>query len=420
MKKKDVFSLLGLSVGSLLAAILAGVVLLTAVYALPTRRMRHNVSISLPYILAEGDRYQWAPYHNGTELDGFTDAIMLSNAIFAGTGDPLRDALTNPRMEFTPGDMVPVDSLSQYAQGGEDGRVVTYARYWHGYLLFLKPLLLFFTPSDLRLLNMTIQLLLAALVLGLCYRRKGFRLALPMGAALLCLNPVSTALCFQYTDVYLLTLVSCAGMLAFRTDRKKYGCLLYLWLGIGIGFLDFLTYPVAALGMLLVTEMMLCADSLWKKIGRMSLNSTAWAVGYGGMWAGKWVVASLLTDQNVILDALQNVAGRTSSTSGEEAVEFFMVLWQNLQNYVNPAVELLALLLVVGVLYLLIVKKYKLCLSGTTLVPLALCALYPVAWYFCVKNHSMIHAYMTHRDLAVTVMALGCMVGVSLRKGARL
>lgn len=416
MKKKDVFSLLGLSAASLLAAILAGVVLLTAVYALPTRRMRHNVSISLPYILAEGDRYQWAPYHNGTELDGFTDAIMLSNAIFEGTGNPLRDALTNPRMEFTPGDSVPVDSLSQYAQGNEDGRIVTYARYWHGYLLFLKPLLLFFTPSDLRLLNMTVQLLLAALVLGLAYKQKGFCLALPLGAALLCLNPISTALCFQYTDVYLLTLLSCAVLLLFRTDRKKFGCLLYLWLGIGIGFFDFLTYPVAALGMLLLVEMMLCEENLWKKIGRMVLDSTAWAAGYIGMWAGKWVVSSLLTDQNVILDALQNVAGRTSSTSGEEAVEFFTVLWQNLQNYVNPAVELLVLLLVIGVAYLLIVKKYKLCLSTGSLVPLMLCALLPIAWYFCVKNHSMIHAYMTHRDLAVTVMALGCMAGVSLKK----
>ena len=55
---------------SLLASVLAGVVLMTAVYALPTARMRHHVEISLPYILSEGDRYQWAPYHNGTELDG--------------------------------------------------------------------------------------------------------------------------------------------------------------------------------------------------------------------------------------------------------------------------------------------------------------------------------------------------------------
>ena len=70
MNKKDILPLLLRSALSLLAAILAGVVLLTAVYALPTARMRHNVSISLPYILSEGDRYQWAPYHNGTELDG--------------------------------------------------------------------------------------------------------------------------------------------------------------------------------------------------------------------------------------------------------------------------------------------------------------------------------------------------------------
>ena len=80
VNKKDILPLLLRAALSLLAAILAGVVLLTAVYALPTARMRHNVSISLPYILSEGDRYQWAPYHNGTELDGFTDAIMLGNA----------------------------------------------------------------------------------------------------------------------------------------------------------------------------------------------------------------------------------------------------------------------------------------------------------------------------------------------------
>ena len=48
VNKKDFLPLLLRSALSLLAAILAGVVLLTAVYALPTARMRHNVSISLP------------------------------------------------------------------------------------------------------------------------------------------------------------------------------------------------------------------------------------------------------------------------------------------------------------------------------------------------------------------------------------
>ena len=81
-------------------------------------------------------------------------------------------------------------------------------------------------------------------------------------------------------------------------------------------------------------------------------------------------------------------------------------------------VQTLFLLLVLGALlvYLVMVKKFRLRLGASTLVPLVLCALYPVVWYAVLRNHSMIHAYMTHRDLAVTVMALGCMLSSSLQK----
>ena len=98
-------------------------------------------------------------------------------------------------------------------------------------------------------------------------------------------------------------------------------------------------------------------------------------------------------------------------------MDIFSVLWRNAQTYVNA--QTLFLLLVLGVLlvYLMTVKQYRLRLSASTLVPLVLCALYPVVWYAVLRNHSMIHAYMTHRDLAVTVMALGCAVAGSLEQG---
>ena len=415
MKRNKALRNLGLTLGSLLAAILAGAVLMTAVYALPTARMRHNVSISLPYILAEGDRYQWAPYHNGTELDGFTDSIMLLNAVYEGKGTALHDAMVNPRAEFVPGDSVPVESLSRYAQGGEDYREVTYARYWHGYLLFLKPLLLFFTPSDIRLLNMTVQLILAAVVLALSCKRGGFALAIPLGAGLLCLNPISTALCFQYTDVYLLLLVFAAGMLLLESYRKSWGWLMYLWLGILTGFFDFLTYPVAALGILLVVDLMLGSGSAWEKIRKMLTNSLLWLLGYGGMWAGKWVCASMLTEQNVIADGLKNVLGRTGGEVQAKSIGITQVIWQNLQNYVNPMGKLLVLLLLTVLLWALISKRVRFCLSWQKVLPLLAVALYPAVWYIALRNHSMIHAYMTHRDLAVTVCALCCGVSASLQ-----
>ena len=408
--KKSFFPTLALTIGSLFAAALIGFLLLSCAYALPTARMRYNVSLSIPYIQNEGDFYRWAPYHNSAALDSFTDSIMLGNAIYDSPSSPFHDALVNPRMEFTPGDTVPVDSLVKYALEENDGREVTYARYWHGYLTVLKPLLLFFTPADIRLLNMTVQFLLVALVLMLAYKRSGLSLTLPLGAAILCINPVSTALCLQYTDVYVLTLIFEIILLFFRTDKKSHGYLLYLWLGISIAFFDFLTYPLISLGFLLITEIMLCDETLLAKLKRMLLNSSVWFIGYGGMWAGKWILATLFTEQNVIQNALGSIQERTSSSVDSVGFSLFQVFKRNIQVYVNPSVELLLVLLFIGLLYLLCIQKRKPCLRAAILIPLLLCSMYPVVWTCLLANHSMIHPHMTYRNFTVSVMAIGCAI----------
>jgi len=419
MKQKSVLRPLALTAGSLVIAVLAGILLLTCVYALPTEQMRYHVSLSLPYLQDEGDFYRWAPYHNSTALDGFTDSIMLGSAIYDSSASPFHDALVNPRMEFTPGDTVPVDSLVRYASGETNGKEVTYARYWHGYLLVLKPLLLFFSPADIRLLNMTVQFLLCAVALLLAYRRKGLALAIPLAAAILCVNPISAALSLQYTDVYLLTLIFETFLLAFRTDEKKFGWFLYLWLGILVAFFDFLTYPLVSLGILLVTELALCQENLRGRLKRLFLNSSAWFVGYGGMWAGKWIAASLFTEQNVIQNALGSIQERVSSSVDSVSFTFLQVLKRNIQVYINPSVELLVLLLFLGLLYLLAVRKYRVSLHAGSLVPMVLCALYPVIWTYLLKNHSMIHPHMTYRNFAVSVMAALCAIAGCLRPKQR-
>lgn len=316
-------------------------------------------------------------------------------------------------MEFTPGDTVPVDSLVKYASGETNGREVTYARYWHGYLVVLKPLLLFFTPADIRLLNMTVQFLLCALVLILAYTRKGFALAAPLCAAILCINPISTALCFQYTDVYLLSLGAIAILLGFRTDKKKYGCFLYLWLGIAIAYFDFLTYPLVSLGLLLITELALCKESLGCRLKRMGLNSALWFVGYGGMWAGKWIIASLFSEENVFQSAQNRALAWTSSTDSAFP-PILQVFKRNLQVYVSPSVELLILLVFAFLIYALIIKKWHIRPQAVTIVPLILCAMYPVIWTCILRNHSAVHPHMTYRNFTISVMAALCIIADSL------
>ena len=168
--------------------------------------------------------------------------------------------------------------------------------------------------------------------------------------------------------------------------------------------------------MLLAVEGMLTQGSPWVKSKRMLFHSLLWVLGYGAMWAGKWVCASLLTEQHVIADALKNALGRTGA---EERMGLFRVIWQNAQNYVNPMGKLLVLLLALVLAYALLSKACRFRLSWRKAAPMLLLALYPFVWYMALRNHSMIHAYMTHRNLAVTVMAVCCAVSLCLEENKK-
>ena len=420
MRNRKIWSVPVLCAGCLLCAILAGCLLMTCVYALPTGRMLTNVAESFESIDTEGGSFSWAPGYPGARLDGFTDNIMMQNAVFQGTGNPLRDAMLNPRMDFPKAKLSPGSALINYVYGARNGEVVTYGRYWHGYLLFLKPLLLFFNLSDIRMLNMLLQWSLAAVLLALAYRRAGFRLVVPLAAALWALNPVSTALSFQYSSVYLLTLLGCIVQLAWEPYRRAHGWLLYLWLGILTAFFDFLTYPPVAPCLCLILGLVLSQGSVKEALTQAVGAGVAWGVGYGGMWGGKWLAGSLLTGQNLLADALETVRTRagsqTSTAEGSVSLTYGQILLKNLGVYANAASLLLLLALVVLLGYLMLKKGYRLRAHSGLLVSLGATAFIPFLWYFALKNHSNVHYWMTHRNLSITILAITSLISFSLHK----
>lgn len=401
---------------SILAAILAGILLLASVYALPTERMRRNASTGIQNYETEGDHYGLAYDLGAVTLDGFTDAIMINNAVYPGSGNPLRDTMMNERLSYPKEEQV--DSLAAALCGEDGGKVQSYARYWHGYLLFLKPLLLIFSLSDLRMLNMAVQMLLAFCVLALCYYRGGLRLAIPYCAVILLLNPVSTALCFQFTDIYLLMLGFSAWMLGQKTYEKSWGWMLYLWLGILTAFFDFLTYPLTAMGILLLVELALTEGALKDRIKKVLFHSVAWVFGYGGMWAGKWIAATVITGKNILDNALGAAANRTSSVADGKKIDALRTIWHNVRLYLNPAVFLLLLCLLVLLIFLYRRETLTVQVDKAKLIPMAFVGMYPIIWYCCLQNHSIVHSFMTHKNLVIMAMAFLCMATNSLKSSA--
>lgn len=394
----------------LLASILAGIVLMSCVYMLPTGRMLTQADRSLPIFENEGTSFCWAPEEKSARLDGFTDAIMMQIAVYIRDADPLKAAMRNDRMEFSEGKLDPAGSLKQYVYGDRSGYVVDYARYWHGYLLFLKPLLLFFSLSDIRMMNAALQLILAAGVLLLAFRKRGLRLALPMGLALLVINPVSTALSMQFSSIYYLTLLGLLIMLLTESWDRSWGYLVFLFLGIGTAFFDFLTYPACAVGTCLALQALMSrADGktrLLKTVG----SGAAWAFGYGGMWSGKWLAASLITGNSVMRDAVEQAqyrsGGEVTAAEGGVSATFGAVLGRNLGILANPAAAVIVLALLGLLVWLLVTKRCRFALERASLLSLAVAFSVPFVWYFLLRNHSLVHCWMTYRNLSAAVFAL--------------
>lgn len=394
----------------LLLSILAGILLMTCVYILPTGRMLTQADRSLPIFENEGTSFCWAPEERSARLDGFTDAIMLQTAVYVRDENPMKAAMRNDRMEFSEGKLDPAGSLKQYVYGNRSGYVVSYARYWHGYLLFLKPLLLFFSLSDIRMMNAAFQLILAAGVLLLAFRKRGLRLALPMGLALLVINPISTALSMQFSSIYYLTLLGLLVMLLTESWDRPWGYLVFLFLGIGTAFFDFLTYPACAVGICLALQALMSrADGktrLLKTVG----SGAAWAFGYGGMWSGKWLAASLITGNSVMRDAVEQAqyrsGGEVTAAEGGVSATFGAVLGRNLGVLANPAAAVIVLALLGLLVWLLVTKRCRFALERASLPSLAIAFAVPFVWYFLLRNHSLVHCWMTYRNLSAAVFAL--------------
>lgn len=408
-------------VGSLLAAILLGCILMTCAYKMPTYRMLPHVVQSDYSIDVEGSSYYWAPGYSFSRLDGYTDNIMMQTAVFETTNHPLVAAMLNQRMDFPKAKLTPGAALLNYVNGARNGEVISYGRYWHGYLIVLKPMLTLFTLSDIRVFNMILQWTLALVLMFLAYRKGGFHLVFPLGLALLSLNPLSTALSMQYSSIYLLTLVFGILQLQFELYRKKSGWLIYLWLGILTAFFDFLTYPPAAWAICLTIGILMMEGTQKQKMLHALASGAAWCFGYGGMWSGKWIIGTLITGQNILADATQSVQLRTGlqmeGIPESETVSCYAdVLMRNLDAYRNVPALILVLALALFVGYLLLRRGYRFRPDTTLVLPLLLIAVVPFAWYFVLKNHSGVHYWMTHRNLSATIIALAGFLSFSLKK----
>lgn len=401
-----------------------GIILLMIIYLLPVEKMVEHVQKSS--ISFQSPDTQIITGYDSTRMDNYTTVLMLNMATYESDDPVLVQAMKGLRYHS--------EGQTDYEDGidvlkGKRGQnTLGYERYWNGWLVILKPLLIFFEYRDIQFICSAFSLLGIVLVcIEMIYNGLKNYIPLFLGSNII-IMPITVSLCFDYCSIYYIMLFTC--LILLRANRKqtyilKNQDILFLLSGMATSYLDFLTYPLITLGFLIVFSCLLQKNdkSRGKSLWQLGLNSISWGIGYLGMWFGKWLFATIILKHNIIKEAVLQILFRTSNEISDtgviDSVSFRDALVRNISILVQPGI-LVSLIIMIILAMHLGGKHTEERIEGIKAISLILAGCIPVVWISLVVNHSYIHYWMTYRNLSVTVFAWGCVLTGSIRarKGA--
>ncbi|MCR5507290.1 MAG: hypothetical protein K6F34_01250 [Lachnospiraceae bacterium] len=394
----------------LLASAAAGYILLVIVYCIPVSRMKGPGNSVGAIRKDDADLSEVITGYPGSRLDVFTDGAMLNTAIHTNDENVFRRAVACH--QYTYKGLSPAQAFIAFFADEEPDGEVTYVRYWHGFLVVLKPLLIFFSYSDIRMLNVMGQMLLVFITLYGLIRRKLTRYVPAVLMMYFFLTPVIMPLAMQYSTVFYIGFGSLACIILFYDRIKEGDRRLYLFMLTGIltSYMDLLTYPVFTLGIPLAGWLMLESEEgkeFKDAFIRFVSCGLSWFAGYALMWISKILISIPFYGFSSITDTVTSVSSRSAGGAQKEGLSYGQALSLNFFMYKNDIYRILLILYTVAVvLFVLygIVKKRRALRAGY--VPMLICVMFiPFVWYLVTIEHACVHAFMTYRNLTVAVFA---------------
>ena len=378
---------------------------MTRSYSLNNKRIVNHVYESAQTIEKEGVYPRVILNAEKAQLDNFTDSWMLTIAMGIDGKTPI-DSAMSCYYKFNEDSEDKAENLLSVVRG-EKTEEYEYTRYWHGYQVFLRPLLQVFNYEEIRYINMFGIMGLFVMAACLLKEKIGTGSAVAFVISMLMSMIIIVPMSMQFSSIYYVTMISIVLLTMFsKKIMKKDLMYAYFFLvGAFTSFFDLLTAPIMTLGFSLVvyTYLELKDNGIGKNTVEIISKSFSWSMGYLMTWSGKWVIAQFITKKEIIKDALAQILSRTSSRINEVEISKVEAITKNLAKYINGVNIKLILALIVITLILFIIMKKK---NSINMLPTVLVAFYPIVCYLVMTNHSFLHFWFTYRNLTVSCFAI--------------
>lgn len=360
---------------------------MTLTYMIPSKSINENVADSMAALNKEKEYPSVNLFdEKATRLDNFTDKIMIDKA--RGTKE---------------------SSIKQ-------GMFVNgYPRYWHGYQIFLRPLLIVFNYSVIRQIYGLILVLLIGINFYLYLKKLDIFIAFSFLSSLYFIRTYIFFLSMQFSNVFFVMLIF--NMFLLKNSEKdisnKQYFLYFLTIGSLTNFFDLLTVPLVTLGIPLITvfylnlkKISLSSEISFNYLKSILLNSFSWGIGYGITWLSKWLLASLVLRKNILADAFRTIIFRTEGDKNVPLNRIYMYE-NNINTMFNKFyVVLIACTIILTIIILIKEREHTISRISLNSLYILLMVVYPYIWYTVLAGHSQVHYWFTYRLQIIAVFSL--------------
>ena len=429
MKKVLKTLLMYIFVFIILIGIYMGTMILSSL--IPSSLMEDNVRKSSEVLLKEGEKVTFDLKYKKSYIFTFTDALMINTAYSVDSKHPVESFLL-ARKNYVPNQTKLVNIDSQYHLGANEkyrdkyGNLYQtkelyglmhgdniedsyeYARYWHGYLTILRPLLAIFDYSAIRIVLFIAVVISMIIMFVLICKKINIISAFSYVIGLLLVNILVTTKSINEILIFLVAIISTIVLLIKNEKIKNIGIYFFI-VGSVSSFIDLLTAPVVTLGLTTITYFLLLQTreekaDLKKYILDMLNIGISWVLGYAITWGFKWLIVQVFFNRPIITQAITQVAFRSNLKRS-----VLNVIIENFKFLSNPTIIFTGALCLIYLIVITIKNAKQQINIAETLkkcVPYFITFTFPIVWIFVAKQHSLIHAFFVNRIFVISIISL--------------
>ena len=396
---------------------------LYGVCKIPSSMIKATTEKSAEILNGQGIRYYFSYY---VFNDNETDALMINNAYSIDSEKPVDSymwirknydpMITKEVQDETLGDLISYNKKDEvntdmYHTPEElvaflEGHIthsISYQRYWHGYLVVLRLLLLVFNVTELRVVRLLILGALLLYLLKLLKRNFGIKAVFGMLAIFVLyefysipasLSNFPAVLITILFSIFLLKKVGQKGKAIHFEKLYKY----FFIVGSLVNFVDFLSVPLISLGMPLLLILMKYNEVQRETNARINAKkcvkfvigaSLIWLAGYALTWAAKWIIFMIYTNQFDLSHVMTQIGFRTTGPMQ------FGDIGENLGHVYSFVVIIAAFSFVFSALRYRKIRPLREIVNDN--LATFIVALFPVIWTIVLLNHTGFHWFFTYR-----------------------